>query len=204
MLKRTLLVLAACAMAWSMGCGEDDAPPPPEQIQIEVRNGRWQINVTTTYSGHDSCLARPPVTADTLDLICNVNLISGSGNFPLDCDVTQSDEDVSFDCTARINLGICWQIVDITGGGVVTDTTFDIDLTLTQRVTPQEPENAENCQLFYGRFVDACTTLVHSTGSWVDSVGAFRCPDDTLGKAVPFSRLLSRTLPPEVTGVLSP
>jgi hypothetical protein len=203
-LERTVLGLVLGAMLWALGCGGDEAPPPPTISKIEVRNGTWHIHVNTTFTGPDSCLARTPVTADTNDVICNVSLVTGDTQFPFTCDLTQNGSDVTFDCTGRIDLGICWQMADIKGGGSITDTTFDLEFKLTQWVRAKDPSNTENCELFYGRFVDACTTWVASTGSWVDSTGAFRCPSDTLSKTVPFSRILSGMIRPGETEPTSP
>ena len=122
-LERTVLGLALGASLWA--CGGDETPTPPSQKTIEVRNGTWHMVVNTTFTGADSCLARSPFNADTNDVICSVSLISGDAAFPFTCDLTQDGSDVTFDCTGKIDLGICWQMADIQGGGSITGSWID-------------------------------------------------------------------------------
>jgi hypothetical protein len=168
-LQWTVLGLATVAGMWSMGCGGDEAPPPPALTTFEVRNGTWHVNVLTTYTGAESCLARASKSTDTTDVICNISLISGDANFPVTCEMDTSGDNISFNCRARVDLGICWQIADIVGSGTVNDTTFDIDFDLTQQITPKESQNSDACETFYGRFVDDCTAHLSSHGTWLTS-----------------------------------
>ena len=170
------------ALTWALGCGGDDTTSPPKVSVIEVRNGTWHIVETSTFSGADSCLARSPQGVDTTDVICRLDLVSGNSDFPVTCNISTIGDQLTFDCRGRVDLGICWHNAYVAGSGTVTDTTFDIDFTLYQNVTTKDPDNAEACQLLYGRFVDACTTAVNAVGTWVDTTGADTCPDDTLSK----------------------
>jgi hypothetical protein len=191
LLERTVLGLVLGAILWAMGCGGDSTPTPPKKGTIQVRNGTWQIHEEVTYTGVDSCLARSPVTTDTAQVICSVSVTLGTPDFPFTCDLQNDAGNVTFNCRLRVDLGPCLQIADAQGSGIVTDTTFQLSMRLTQRVTAKDSQNNDFCQLYYGRFADACTTWIASNGSWIDSVGSFTCPSDTLSKSVPFDRILS-------------
>jgi hypothetical protein len=139
-----------------------------------------------TFTGDDSCLARSEVNVDTTDVLCNLDFADVPPQFPFFCETEIESVDVVtsnviFDCTVSINLGICRQIVDFAGTGTVTDTTFDLMTVLTTRLEPNEGVSQDDCTLFYGSFVDACTSMIASTGAWIDTTGSYTCPDDNLG-----------------------
>jgi hypothetical protein len=167
--ERTSLGAYLASVLVLAGCGGNSTSPPLQRTTLAVQNGTWQVRVHTTYSGADSCLARPAASLDTTDVICSVSVVSGGSDFPFTCHMDTSGDNVTFDCSGRFDLGICWEIADINGSGTVTDTTFDINFVLSQRVTPKDPQNAQACELFYGRTVDDCSANVSSQGTWMNS-----------------------------------
>jgi hypothetical protein len=85
-------------------------------------------------------------------------------------------DSIDFDCRIRIDLGICTQIIDISGSGTLTETSLDLNSVLMTYLEPAEGVSDSTCQYFYGNFIDECTTLISSTGVWLSADGADTCP----------------------------
>src|SRR5262245_4470176 len=134
--ERTVLGVLLGIGLWA--CGGDDTPTPPRRTSIEVRNGTWQIHEEDTFTGVDSCLARTPVTTDSNVVICSVSVFPGPD---FSCDIQNEGENVTFTCQLRVDLGPCVQSADLVGSGTVTDTTFQLNLRLTQKVSAKESQN---------------------------------------------------------------
>lgn len=162
------------------GCGGNDTTPPRHTgpVSVEVRNGTWAFTETVSYTGADSCLNRPVSVVDTTDVICRVFFGNGTGPFPVDCELEQNGNDVSFDCVVTVDLGYCREFIDLVGSGTVTETTFDLNSRLTARIVAKDPQDQEQCDLNFGFAVDPCTTLVAFAGQWVSSDGDTLCTAD--------------------------
>ena len=200
---RAAVLLVAAASLAAGGCGQEDpvVVPPTGPISIDIRSGTWAILESATYSGDDSCLARDTLSIDTTDVLCNIGIGESGLFFPTNCEMTQDETtgEVTFDCTTRANLGICFQHIRVTGEGTVTDTTFDLTSVLTTWLVPQDGVDQSDCQRFYGNFVDACTTFIVTSGAWLDSslVNAdgdtVDCPEPESGAlAVPLETFVRR------------
>ena len=202
-LQFTFLLSVVLASGLATGCGGDETTIPPiilpRQGSVDIRNGTWSIMETVTFTGDDSCLARPEVNVDTTDVLCNLDFADVPPQFPLICEteidsVDAVTSDVTFDCRVTINLGICRQIIDFAGTGTVTDTTFDLVTALTTRLEPNEGVSQQECDDFYGSFVDACTSMIASTGTWISSDGDTICTDsNSPSVGIPLETFFSRT-----------
>jgi hypothetical protein len=180
---------AVLASIWGAGCGKSSTRTPCNAGSVDIRNGTWAVSETVTATGPDSCLNRTPLVADSTGVICNITAGANSSNFNVCCDTQVNGDQVTFDCSGTVDLGICVQDVSIFGGGTVTDSTFDLDFAFTSGIRAKDSRNAQFCQINFGRFADACTTHVRSVGSFVDTTGAYRC--GTSSKGVPLEALIS-------------
>ena len=177
-----LLVAVAAVSAFAGGCSEEESPIdlPGGPITIPIRAGTWSIQEVATYTGSVSCLARDSTFADTTEVLCSFDLGQTSSPFIVaDCEIDTVGGEVVFDCTIRTNLGICTQIIEIAGGGTMTDTTFDLSSVLVTRLVPAEGVTDSICDFFYGNFVDPCTTLIESMGAFIDTSTAVIQMDST-------------------------
>ena len=187
-----LLLLGGVLAQLALGCGDDKPTDPGDPPRIEVRNGTWRFQETLTFTGPDSCLARTPVDIDTTDVMCNVAIVEGGNSqFQVLCDINENGEAVDYTCRVRVNLGLCYQIVEIEGSGTVTDSTFDINSSFYTRLEPVNPGDQVNCALFYGSFIDACTTHVAAVGTFLSSDGDTICAADPAAPGLPLERLLA-------------
>jgi hypothetical protein len=177
------------ASAWGAGCGNNKTSTPCTSGSVDIRNGTWAVSETVTATGPDSCLNRTPLYADSTGVICNISAGTSTSNFKVCCDTQVNGDQVTFDCSGKVDLGICVQDVSIFGGGTVTDTTFDLDFAFTSGIRAKDSRNEPFCQINFGRFADACTTHVRSVGSFIDTTGAYRC--GTSAKGVPLEALIS-------------
>jgi len=196
-----LIPLLALVLAW--GCGGEKTPSKPPIPSIEIRNGLWQVQQTVTFSGHDSCIARGTLQADTSMVLCNVDVVDPGF---VDADVTcpsfdKNGDAVSYVCRVRVDLGVCYQIVEITGAGTVSDTAFNLQNTFYTRFEPVNPDNQIDCELLFGKTVDACTTSVVSIGTWVFPDTGEVCPADPSAAGIPLERFVTGEA---LSGVLQP
>jgi hypothetical protein len=190
-----ILLTLALATGIGLGCGDDDdGPDVGGPVTVEIRNGTWTISETVSYTGADSCLARPDTTVDSTGVICNVTLGQDAGPAEINCELdTDEQGQVEFRCTFRTDLGFCWHLVTLIGEGAVTDTTFDLSSMAFAKVQAKDRDDQASCDLLFGTFVDACTTLIDFSGSWISSEGDTLCPPDTAAEAgVPLESLLHR------------
>lgn len=195
-LPALVLVLAlASALAWAWGCGGSKTPTTPPIPTIDIHNGTWRVQQTVTFAGDDSCTTRGTLNQDTTLVLCNVDVVDpGFVDADVTCPVYESDgRNVSYVCRVRVNLGVCYQILEITGSGTISDTTFNLQNTFYTRFAPVNPDDQVNCDLLFGKTVDACTTSVASVGVFVSSDGDTICPPDTSAAAagMPLQRFVT-------------
>ncbi len=185
---RTLLLLAAAA---AIGCGGGSSSTPKTPTTVDVRNGTWEVVSVVTYTGADSCAAKSPVTQTVSDTLCGVDFTAGGGAFRFACDVNLDGESFTFDCTGTVsNVDPCKILIELSGQGTVTDTTFTITTDQRETLTGPDPP----CSV-YRSYVSDCTAHAVVTGTWMSSDGAEGCPSDTLSASPErVSRLLDSVL----------
>jgi hypothetical protein len=186
----------ALALSFLLGCSDNPIViPPPEVVRLDIRNGHWTTFERWTYTGADSCVARADSLSDTTRVLCSVFTLDTP--FSIDCDVERDGENVTYTCTSVADLEPCLILIELTGTGVVTDTTYVLDAVQVQRIDIKEPTNLD-CEGLYGSSIDACTTLIHATGTWLyaDSLSDAICEaeGDTDEDLSPFTSLISSLL----------
>lgn len=192
-LRSAAVVVAALGLVWAWGCSSNKTSTKPPIPSIDIHNGTWEVQQTLSFTGDDSCTARSNLSQDTTLVLCNVDVVDpGFVSADVTCPVYNFDgTNVSYTCQVRVNLGVCYQYLEINGSGTLSDTTFNLQNTFYTHFAPVNPGDQVNCDLLFGRTVDACTTMVASVGTWISSDGDSICAPDTAAAGVPLARFLT-------------
>ncbi len=167
------LVVALAPLA---GCGNDSNTRPATPTTVNLRNGTWEVRTSRSWSGPGDCSQRPDTVGTVIDTLalCEFNLISESGGSGLGCDITLDGDDVVFDCSRSLErLDPCELVRHLTGSGTVSDTAFTFLADREDVLSgPGDP-----CDL-YRASVDSCILHLEITGTFIDTTGAWACPED--------------------------
>jgi hypothetical protein len=185
--KRTwwlpVLALAAVAVV-SAGCGGDDDDDDDGNgggggSEVDVRDGTWNISVSSTYSGGEGCSGTEgpfiiPIVLCDLDDPGDI-----SGDDEAECTQEVDGNTVEFDCVSDEDIGDgCVIRTHSSGMATFNETSFSMTVVISESTTSSSPA----CQ----SQVDPCTTTLTMTGTWASSSGAGSC--NSKG-TVPLSRV---------------
>jgi len=175
-----VLVLAGLSLH-GVGCGSSttvDTLRGSRLSLLNIRNGKWRVEQTWTYSGPGDCATRPESTLVDTTLKCDVGFVSP---FQITCDTTTVEGVLYFDCTGTANLDPCYLHLDMSGQGSTTDTTFSFTAVQVQGLTAASGQE-DLCEEGYGSYASPCTTTIVAQGTWLDTLTTAEkndlCPDD--------------------------
>jgi hypothetical protein len=163
---RPLVTLFAVLLLVAAGCSEDEGPILPFEV-IEIRQGTWLTSRTVTYQGPDTCVALETSWTDSTQILCFIDPVAGSGRQLFSCSVDQEGETVSYECFSVLDTGPCFIRWDLTGGGTVTDSTFELQGSLVQ--------TTEGDSILCAEYAFPCTSNVVYTGTFVSTLGDSIC-----------------------------